>query len=202
ENPLENLFAGRDAVSFEELEASLVTYNQIQKAVQAGDVLVNYIVTSRITKKYKTMIHPNKEQHELEELYNDLTNAKKQQQVLKYLNEYNQGNEQKSLLQKTNTTIYPLQALIKKDILKKVRVETYRNPFDDDSIQPTIPLNLTKEQQTAIIPIKKSIQREEHHVFLIHGVTGSGKTEVYLQAIHDVIQKGKEAIVLVPEISL
>src|SRR5699024_668000 len=41
-----------------------------------------------------------------------------------------------------------------------------------------------------------------HDVFLLHGVTGSGKTEIYLQAIQDVIDKGEEAIVLVPEISL
>ena len=41
-----------------------------------------------------------------------------------------------------------------------------------------------------------------HRVFLLHGVTGSGKTEIYLQAIDDVIRAGKEAIVLVPEISL
>lgn len=200
--PLEDLFAGRDAISFEEMESSLVTYNQIQKAVQDGDVIVNYIVSSKITKKYKTMIQPNKEQHELEELYNDLANAKKQQQLLECFIKHDEAIEQKALLQRTNTTYSPLQSLIKKNLLKKVKVETYRNPFDDDSIQPTSPLKLTNEQNEAIIPIKKSIQQEEHHVFLLHGVTGSGKTEIYLQAIHDVIQKGKEAIVLVPEIAL
>src|SRR5699024_709758 len=110
--------------------------------------------------------------------------------------------EQKALLQQINITSSPLQALIKKNILKKKKMEIYRNPFDDDAIEPTTPLSLTKEQSAAIKPIKQSIQQEEHDVFLIHGVTGSGKTEVYLQAIHDVIRKGKEAIVLVPEISL
>src|SRR5699024_10856280 len=188
--------------AFEEVEASTVTYNQIQKAVQDGDVTVNYIVASKITKKYQTMIQPNKEQFELEESYNDLGNAKKQQHLLEHFIQHNEPIEQKALLQQANATYSPLQALIKKNLLKKVRVEVYRNPLDEDSIQPPHPLTLTDEQQTAITPIKQAIRQKEHHVYLLHGVTGSGKTEVYLQAIHDVIQKGKEAIVLVPEIAL
>src|SRR5699024_12517722 len=59
-----------------------------------------------------------------------------------------------------------------------------------------------KQQQIAIIPIKEDIANNKHEVLLLHGVTGSGKTEIYLQAIQDVINKGEEAIVLVTEISL
>src|SRR5699024_240222 len=167
-----------------------------------GAIIVNYIVSSRITKKYKTMIYPNKQQHELEELYDDFSNAKKQQQLLRYFIEHYDGITQHALLQQTKATFSPLKALIDKRILKKVKEEAYRNPFDDDSIQRTTALQLTDEQEVAIRPIKHAIQHDDHDVFLIHGVTGSGKTEIYLQAINDVIQKGKEAIVLVPEISL
>src|SRR5699024_4553453 len=78
----------------------------------------------------------------------------------------------------------------------------YRNPYDDKSYPQTTPLELTPQQQKAITPINEAIIKSEHHVFLLHGVTGSGKTEVYLQAIQHVINKGKEAIVLVPKISL
>src|SRR5699024_4898026 len=63
-------------------------------------------------------------------------------------------------------------------------------------------LSLTDEQEKAMIPINDSIRTETHKTFLLHGVTGSGKTEIYLQAIDKVIQKGQEAIVLVPEIAL
>lgn len=61
---------------------------------------------------------------------------------------------------------------------------------------------MNDEQQQAIMPILSSIEENEHHVFLMYGVTGSGKTEVYLQSIEEVLKNGKEAIVLVPEISL
>src|SRR5690625_5517016 len=77
-----------------------------------------------------------------------------------------------------------------------------RNPYDDTSFERTTALPLTDEQSKAIQPILKNIRKEKHDVFLLHGVTGSGKTEIYLQAIEKVIQQGKEAIVLVTEISL
>src|SRR5699024_7012988 len=199
---LESLFAGRDVIPYEELEGSTVSYRQIQKAVQEGEIIINYIVSYCITKKYKTMIYPNKQQHQLKELYDDFSNAKKQQQLLRYFIEHYDGITQHALLQQTKATFSPLKALIDKRILKKVKEKAYRNPFDDDSIQRTTALQLTDEQEVAIRPIKHAIQHDDHDVFLIHGVTGSGKTEIYLQAINDVIQKGKEAIVLVPEISL
>lgn len=66
----------------------------------------------------------------------------------------------------------------------------------------TEPLPLTDEQRAAFEPIRETLDSDEHKVFLLHGVTGSGKTEIYLQSIEKVLAKGKEAIVLVPEISL
>src|SRR5699024_5982371 len=82
------------------------------------------------------------------------------------------------------------------------KTEVYRNPYDDDAFEPTTALKLTEQQQIAIIPIKEDIANFKHEVYLLHGDTGSGKTEIYLQAIQDVINKGEEAIVLVAEISL
>ena len=76
-------------------------------------------------------------------------------------------------------------------------------------IQPTSPqrekpelVELNEEQQKALEQITHAIDNRSHETFLLHGVTGSGKTEVYIRAIEKVIQFGQQAIVLVPEISL
>ncbi len=80
--------------------------------------------------------------------------------------------------------------------------EVFRDPFKNISAGKPEILELTIEQKTALKKIDESINQNEYSTFLLHGVTGSGKTEVYLRAITEVIKKGKEAIVLVPEISL
>ena len=54
----------------------------------------------------------------------------------------------------------------------------------------------------ALAAIRESLHAAEHRTILIHGVTGSGKTEVYIRAIEEVVRFGRQAIVLVPEISL
>lgn len=64
------------------------------------------------------------------------------------------------------------------------------------------PKQLTPEQESAVREFDRVLQEETYQPYLLHGVTGSGKTEVYLNIIQSVIQRGKQAIVLVPEISL
>jgi len=67
---------------------------------------------------------------------------------------------------------------------------------------PSAPLSLTSEQANVLASVLAKIEKEDHRVFLLHGITASGKTEVYLQAIENVLKKGKTSIVLVPEIAL
>jgi len=81
-------------------------------------------------------------------------------------------------------------------------MEVYRDPYAEREFKRQGPLPLTGAQEKAIMPILSSIEEERHEVFLLYGVTGSGKTEIYLQSIQSVLEKGKEAIVLVPEIAL
>src|SRR5699024_3533874 len=87
-------------------------------------------------------------------------------------------------------------------LITSYKTEVYRNPYDDDAFEPTTALKLTEQQQIAIIPIKEDIANNTHEGFLLHGDTGSGKTEIYFQAIQDGINKGEEVSVLVPESSL
>ena len=77
----------------------------------------------------------------------------------------------------------------------------YRNP-NQEMISREAPVPLNQEQQDLIDEFRQDLMREEHKVYLLHGVTGSGKTEVYLAAIEEVIKRGEQAIVLIPEIAL
>ena len=95
-----------------------------------------------------------------------------------------------------------IRALVKKGLIEIQDIEVKRQPIDYRNIRQTSPLKLAVRQQEAVEAIKKSLQQKEATTFLLHGVTGSGKTEVYLQALAEVLKMGKQGIVLVPEISL
>lgn len=77
-----------------------------------------------------------------------------------------------------------------------------RNPLDDMIVEKTSPMVPTHCQKEALSSIIEALSTNTFHEILLHGVTGSGKTEVYLQAIQEVLDKGKTAIMLVPEIGL
>jgi primosomal protein N' (replication factor Y) (superfamily II helicase) len=80
--------------------------------------------------------------------------------------------------------------------------EVYRDPFRAESFGHDAPLPLNEEQQAAFSRISAAIDSRSFAPFLLHGVTGSGKTEVYLQSIAVALAAGKTALVLVPEIAL
>jgi len=94
----------------------------------------------------------------------------------------------------------PISTLIKKGILiERILPIT----AEEQRVQKVYNgLNYTDEQKVAFDEIMKSIDANEYKTFLLNGVTGSGKTELYLGAINEILKKNKQAIVLVPEISL
>lgn len=80
--------------------------------------------------------------------------------------------------------------------------EIGRDPYGVLDSEEEPPKKLTQDQRMAMEKILPYVKREEYRCFLLHGVTGSGKTEVYLRTVSEVIARGKQAIVLVPEIAL
>ncbi|MBB6452975.1 primosomal protein N' (replication factor Y) [Salirhabdus euzebyi] len=202
EEALRFLFAGRAVVPFSDIDDRQITYYQIQKAIQDGLVEIRYIVKSKETKKKITWVKPV-ELWKLEEALLDTPKqAVKQQEIITYFLDKPEAIPLKQLLGKIDTTRSTINNLSKKGLLELFEKEVYRDPLQNRTFEKTVPLELTSEQSAAIKPIKKSIDENNHDVFLLHGVTGSGKTEVYLQSIQKVLEQGKEAIVLVPEIAL
>lgn len=80
--------------------------------------------------------------------------------------------------------------------------EIYRDPFREEVFTHDAPLVLNFHQAAALEQLTAAGIKEQFAPFLLHGVTGSGKTEVYLQAIAQVLERGRTALVLVPEIAL
>ncbi|MCH7990688.1 MAG: primosomal protein N', partial [Planctomycetes bacterium] len=96
----------------------------------------------------------------------------------------------------------PIKALREKGLIQTIRQRVSGDVPGFDSVTREDDLILNDDQQQALETILSTLQSGEHRTILLHGVTGSGKTEVYIQAIREVVSYGRQAIVLVPEISL
>ncbi|MCX8118622.1 MAG: primosomal protein N' [Desulfobacterota bacterium] len=125
----------------------------------------------------------------------------KEKAILAWLNERGEASssELKSQFPSSSRTVRSLQ---KKGAISIALREVFRQPAPAWGFRPYPKLRLTPAQEAAFAEIKQGIEAMQFSPFLLYGVTGSGKTEIYLQAIAATLQQGREAIVLVPEISL
>ena len=125
----------------------------------------------------------------------------KQGIIIKYLEDHGQ-TPVKKIKEELGITDSPVNSLVEKGIAAFEMVEIRRKVMEAFEAEASGGLSLTAEQAGALNTILEMHHNEIKKPILIQGVTGSGKTEVYLQAIESVLKDGKEAIVLVPEISL
>jgi primosomal protein N' (replication factor Y) len=97
----------------------------------------------------------------------------------------------------------PIEALVAKGLARRVvrRIDQFADAAPESGPNEG-PIVLNADQQSVWEKLAPALEKGGFHAFLLHGVTGSGKTEIYLRAIEEVVRQGKEALVLVPEISL
>ena len=108
-------------------------------------------------------------------------------------------------LKHLNISLSTLRSLEKKNLIVLKQKEIRRNsrlPVDNADVQKDLSLRLNTDQKNAYDTIESAIDKGQHATFLLHGITGSGKTQVYIEAIRHALACDKTAIVLVPEISL
>lgn len=106
------------------------------------------------------------------------------------------------LARRAGCTLGPIHALRKKGLVCERRERLVAEVEDEENVKPASPPSLDAHQSAAVDSILAALRDSRHETFLLYGVTGSGKTEVYLRAIEEAVSYGRQAIVLVPEISL
>ncbi|MCI8639440.1 MAG: primosomal protein N' [Coprococcus sp.] len=102
---------------------------------------------------------------------------------------------------KLNITLAVVRALEEQKVLEVCAREVYRNPVRETRRDETKPV-YTREQKQAIETFCRDYENGDRGTYLLYGVTGSGKTEVYMEMIREVVRMGRQAIVLIPEIAL
>ncbi len=131
-------------------------------------------------------------------------NARQQLKLLQLIPEISvkEGLSQASLIKDYQISRGTVDHAVAQGWLKRDLVEQYRDPFAQSDLQTDQELNLNDEQASAFKKISDAVQNRRAKPILLEGVTGSGKTEVYLQSISQVLNQGRTAILMVPEISL
>ena len=128
--------------------------------------------------------------------------GKQQRRVLEYLMGHEDSISLGDLAREVEVSASPINSLAREGLILIQESRQAREPVFTDFEEPAEIDCLTNEQEQALNRILASLHRRERQTFLLHGVTGSGKTEVYLRAIADVLEQGRSALVLIPEISL
>lgn len=190
---------------YEELKESIksTTFTQdIKKLTRLGVVDIVEEFTTGVNKKYNRVAFITKPISEIiDEIESNSIKSIKQIRVLEMLieSEYIPTSD---IMRFSGVSYSVLNTLKKNGYIDFKEIEVKRDPYENIVFKKTFPLEPTEQQAVVLAKIRKILNEGKFKEILLHGVTGSGKTEVYLQLIQNCIDKGKQAIVLVPEISL
>lgn len=193
-----------------------VTLDQVNRAFPEDADLVKALLSRGLLREYQQIKDKmQKKTLKAVELAVDVSEAKealvsfpakaqRQREVLEYLIDMESflPIAMKEVLSTLGVTAGTVKALADKGYIRVEDMEVFRDPYKGRDFKPTVPLVLTQEQQHVYNRIVQKLDERQHGVFLLHGVTGSGKTEIYLQTIQRCLEQDRQSIVLVPEISL
>lgn len=175
----------------------------LKQAVKSGQLMLENVVKQKGNVKEIRKVQIHGDVAVLDKIIANISSrALKQKLLVEWMKSYvGEALTQEEILKATGVTATVLQSVIEKGAAQFIHEEVYRDPFTKE-VQQTAALKLTDEQNNALSHITQAMDEKRSTTFLIQGVTGSGKTEVYLQAIQKALHDGKQAIMLVPEISL
>ena len=179
---------------------------KIKKLIKENKAKIEYLVENKAKKKqeylYSLALGKNA-YHNIKARIK--TNAVNQQKLIEDIinNRESYPKTAKQLESELSLSASFLKQVVEKGWLKRDLIETYRDPLVNfKEKNKTKEITLNPGQKQALGQIAQAIKEKENKTFLLEGVTGSGKTEVYLHAIQKTLEGGRNALMLVPEISL
>lgn len=176
--------------------------NKYLNSLESLKIIMTTIdIQTRVKKKKEKWIKLDLEKYSLDEILDIIgERASKQLEIAMFLSKTGDSSLNQ-IIKDLNTSLSTIQALEDKKVAIIYNKEVKRNPFKREILEYKRHI-LNPNQARAFLKIITDIEQEKNKNFLLHGVTGSGKTEVYLQLVEYMLDEGKDTIVLVPEISL
>jgi primosomal protein N' (replication factor Y) (superfamily II helicase) len=202
--PIEALVGEAPAISESLLELAkwMSTYYCCQLETVMRSLLPQVIRRAEVGWKKQLFVQPLTT-IDIDKIDNLRKRAPRQAELLEAIAKLEKPMPAAQLLRKTSLDNQTLRALAKRGLIELREEAVERDPHADEQFIATTNLELNPEQALALNKITDALAAPETaKPILLHGVTGSGKTEIYLQAIRTALERGKTAIVLVPEISL
>ncbi len=187
----------------DQVEAQL-SRKQIKQLLDQGVLELVYQVQDQTTTKTQTMIELAMPAESIKQIIQDLpARSQKVARLLTYLLASGQPQwEQQALLAASQVSASSLKTALKHGYIKSQKVSVYRDPLAHLEVEQSQSRTLTEAQEAVYEQVAQALEAHQDQTFLLEGVTGSGKTEVYLQLMAKASQMGRGAILLVPEIAL
>ena len=189
------IFGQSASLRFSDLDKK--SQSKLMRLTQAGKIRLEYQATDRKHIKTETWYQVDREKLTQ---FLPSARAKKQQELQTYLLENPQSGRLKDLRKLFSPAV--VNIFLEREFLHTEEREVSRSAAHFQKERQDKKLVLNEEQAVAVAAICEKIGKEKAQPVLLEGVTGSGKTEVYLKVIEEVLNQGKTAIMLVPEISL
>lgn len=166
-------------------------------------VILPHYVKKAIKTKYTTFIERGLSKKKLIDLCSEIrAKFPKRAQVIDVMLKHTGSIALDNLLEQSGVSVSVVDALVKNKALIKHKVSSFPEALSSASFLHSLPSPLTPEQQNAYDQLSSDIEKKLFQVHLLFGITGSGKTRVYLEAIEKTLSQGHTAILLVPEIAL